>query len=52
MRYARERFSAAAQTQSLLNALALIGLRLPPGSSLPAQADQPAKGCMPYLAVA
>jgi O-antigen biosynthesis protein len=52
MGYARDRFSAAAQTQSLLNALTLIGLRPPGQSPPPAQADRPAESCVPYLAVA
>jgi hypothetical protein len=52
MRYARDRFSAAAQTESLLNALALIGLRPPRQSPPPTPADQLAEGCVQYLAVA
>jgi O-antigen biosynthesis protein len=52
MRYAHERFSIAAQTQSLLNALALIGLRSAPQSPAQTPADEPAEGCVPHLAMA
>jgi glycosyltransferase involved in cell wall biosynthesis len=48
MLYARERFDTAAQTRSLVSALALIGLRSPPEL----REDQPAEGCVPHLAMA
>jgi hypothetical protein len=52
MDYARGRFSAAAQMQSLLSALALIGLRPDQGSLPEDWVEQPAEGCVSHLAMA
>jgi glycosyltransferase involved in cell wall biosynthesis len=50
--YAQARFSEAAQMQSLLQALALAGLRPTPHTAPPAPARPPAEGCVPNLAMA
>jgi glycosyltransferase involved in cell wall biosynthesis len=50
--YARERFSELAQTKSLLNALALIGLAANPATPSPGQVASPTEGCVPNLAMA
>ncbi len=48
--YARDRFSEAAQTRSLLSALELAGLKLRPSSRL--EAEEAVEGCVPNLAMA